>query len=152
MINNIFEPWLNNLGSISSIIGLIIALITIVINIVILVKVSNIKKSFVRKIRYSEILKDLKSKTSKLSKIIFVFDINKKSITEVFSEIKAILRSIQSRDKDKDLEEFRTSILEELNAVTVFTEDSSEKIYNDLVEFQGLLEQKVKDMKWEENE
>jgi hypothetical protein len=143
---------LNNIGSISSIIGIVISLVTIIINIVILSKVNNIKKSFVRKIRYNEILKDIKTKTSKLSKIVFSFEDNKENIREVFSEIKAILKSINSKEKDKDLDELKELIISKLVSITTLTQFKSEEIYNDLIEFQSMLEQKIKDMKWEDNE
>lgn len=142
--------WFNNLGSISSILGIVISIITIIINIVILVKVNNIKKSFVRKIRYNEILKDLKTKTSNLSKIIFTFDTNKQTIRTLLSEIKAILISLNSKGKDPDVETLKKKIIEKLTSITTLTENESEIIYNDLIEFQGILEQKLKDMKWED--
>lgn len=142
---NFNSQWFNNLGSISSILG-------IIFTIIILIKVSNIKKSFVKKIRYNEILKELKQETLSLSKIVFNFENNKSKIKESFSEIKAILKSINLEKKDKELEELRLSIIQKFDSIVTFNSIDCENIYTDLIEFRGMLEQKVKDLKWEDNE
>lgn|GEM_PF-4612492 len=127
-------------------------------------QIKEIKKSFVKKIRFPELENDLKDKTRKLAEIIHNWNSNKQEVLKILSQIKAILKNIKYKYKDKELQKSISIILEKLKGkknfkkldFTKMTSNLNEEeiwdIYNDIVEIEGIMEQSIKDIKWENND
>lgn len=148
MIDWLFD--INNIGSISSIIGLFVTIWLFII-------AKNIKNSFLRRARLPEINKDLSKAASQLSDRLKMWENDKTSAVETFSMIKALLENIKpklpSEEKNK-VNEYLFRLHPKKywfikNSLSELTEDEAWQRYTELSGLLTALQQLAKDSKWD---
>lgn len=127
-------------------------------------QIKRIRESFIKKIRFPELEKDLKTHTSKLSDNIKNWGQDKQNVLELLSSINAILKNIKSRNNNKEIKSIINITLRDLEGKRNIKEWSFRKklinlnenelwdLYNKITETQATLSETIKDMKWENNE
>jgi hypothetical protein len=146
-------PWLTDIASISSIIGLLIT-------IWVLRETKNIRKSFLTKARLPDAIKELESLATNLSKTIPEWETNKQDTLTEISRCMSILKNIEpkltasiKKDVATILEEFqrKKSIINFWRKKSI-SELNLDEIWNLYSQLQFVIEglrQKKHDMRWE---
>ena len=141
---------LNNIGSISSIVGLIATIF-------LFVEARKIKNSFLRKARLPEVTRDLKKSTSKLSDHLKEWGTDKNPAVEEFSKVKALLENIKSKlppEEQKKVGNYLVRLCPKkyffiASPLSKLNEDDAWERYTELSGLVVALQQLAKDSKWD---
>lgn len=141
---------LNNIGSISSIIGF-------VVTILLFLEARKIRNSFLRRARLPEVTRELSKSTSKLSEHLKGWDYDKTPAVEEFSKVKALLENIKSKlppEEQKKVGNYLVRLYPKKFLVIVsplsnLNEDDAWERYTELSGLVTALQQLAKDSKWD---
>ncbi|MCG7537287.1 hypothetical protein [Pseudoalteromonas sp. OOF1S-7] len=141
---------INQIGSISSIIGLIVTVF-------LFFEARSIKNSFIRRARLPEVNRELLKFTSQLSERLKNWESQKTEAIETFSQIKALLQNIKPKlpsEEKRKVDEYlqklhpkRYLIIE--GSLSDLTEDDAWDRYTELSGLVTTLQQLAKDSKWD---
>jgi hypothetical protein len=142
--------YLNKLGSLSSILGLIVTLF-------LLYEAKKIRNSFLRRARLPEVNRELSKSTSQLSENLKDWSSDKNPTLETFSTIKALLENIKEKlpsDERRKVDEYLSNLHPKkwwfINSpLSELTEDEAWNRYTDLSGLVTRLQQLAKDSKWD---
>lgn len=141
---------INNIGSVSSILGLIATVF-------LFLEARVIRNSFLRRARLPELNIELVNATSQVSKNLKKWDKDKKPTLESFSNVKALLENIKPKlpnEERKKVENFLSGLQPKKyfvirSKISGLSEDSAWELYTELSGLITSLEQLAKDSKWD---
>lgn len=145
-----WQTHINELGSISSILGLIVTVF-------LFFEARKIRNSFLRRARLPELNKDLIKVTSEVAETLKKWNADKTPALETFSKVKALLENIRlkvpSEEKRKvdnylnRLQPKKFFIMK--SSISELNEDSAWELYTELSGLVTSLQQLAKDSKWD---
>lgn len=147
---NEMPQWLTDIASFSSILGL-------VISVFVLIEAKKIRKSFLRRARLPEIMKELTEANNGLSKHLKNWNDGKRFGIEQLSIAKGLLENLEEKLPDKERKKVRIFCRKlETKKFLFFTipitnvdEDQAWELYTQLTGLITSLEQLSKDSKWD---
>lgn len=141
---------INNIGSISSMIGLIVTIF-------LFLEARKIKNSFLRRARLPEVNRDLAKAASQLSENLKKWEVNKTPSLKTFSTIKALLENIKPKlppEEKKKVDDYLSRLHPKKywlinDSLSELSEDDAWQRYTDLSGIVTALQQLAKDSKWD---
>lgn len=142
--------WFTNFASICSILGLLVSLF-------VLIEAKKIRKSFLRRARLPEIMKELTQANNNLSKNLKNWNESKRNGLEQLSIAKGLLENLEGKLPDKERKKVRIFCKKlELKKMFIFTvpianieADQAWELYTQLTGLITSLEQLSKDSRWD---
>ncbi len=141
---------LNNIGSISSIIGLLVTIF-------LFLEAKKIRNSFIRKARLPEVNNDLVKSTSQLVENLRKWDDDKNPSIEIFSRVRALLENIKEKLPPEEKKKVKVYLQKLYPKKYYFingplSDLSVDEAWDRYTELSGLittLQQSAKDSKWD---
>ncbi|WP_035242182.1 hypothetical protein [Desulfobacter vibrioformis] len=142
--------WLTDFASICSILGLFVSLF-------VWIEAKKIRKSFLRRARLPEIMKEVTQANNNLSKNLKNWNESKRNGFEQLSIAKSLLENLEGKLPDKERKKVRIFCKKlEIKKMLIFTvpianieEDQAWELYTQLTGLITSLEQLSKDSKWD---
>lgn len=147
---SIFPTWINDIGTLSSIVGLFITIF-------ILYEAKKIRESFLRRARLPEVIKELSTANNKISKSLQNWPNEEKSGIHQLTIAKELLENLRSKLPEQEKKKV-SAFIQKLevkswlifsSTITEANEDKAWELYSGLSGLITSLKQLQKDSKWD---